>query len=374
MNSPRFSTLFRAVGAFILVSSLLLGTHGAARAQDSDPGLISSTDYESFVYGYFMSWADPWFYVSGSAKSDLADEITLQSQTGYLAVYLVHSTDFTQAELLDEMLAIVQNESSNYVELARGEESDHLSVTVEYTNPSGAQVKQYVEVNVITALDGSEALSAISLRSGINDFDSDWASVEENIVRDGTDFVFRGLPDGLSRGLGIRGPDDKPREPVVKGGTFRGGQYTYKVTWDKKLWDGDRMEPPAGVEGYEGVNLNSSTSEGWVEVLADFGGDPRACVTAWGDHLQSLTTISSFREETAAVLPKTGSDVVATLYAYTFTSDNGDKLELAEYTECRVLVAGNVVMRVTFVAPIADYESLIPSWEDVLKGIEITTK
>jgi hypothetical protein len=373
VKSPVKHALYRAFGAFLMIAGLLLGSQGAALAQSSDPGLISSTAYESPIYTFAMSWKDPWSYVPGSAKSGQADEITLQSATGYLSVYIVPAGNFSQQGLLDEVLRKVQSESSNYQEVARGEERDFISVTVQYINPSGVSVKHYVEVNVITARDGYEALSAVSLRSAVNNFDNDWASIDKNILRDGTDFVFRGLSNGDTRPGDIRGPNDEPKKPKVKGGTFSGGMYDYKVTWDSKIWDGDRLDPPTGVEGYEGVNLNSATSEGWIEIFALFGGDPAGCVADWGEHLQSLTSISSFREAPEAALPKTGKGVVATLFAYTFTSKDGEVFELVEYTECRVVVEGTAVMRVTFVAPIADYESLIPGWEDVLKGIDITT-
>jgi hypothetical protein len=163
-------------------------------------------------------------------------------------------------------------------------------------------------------------------------------------------------------------PTNSPRDPVLDDTSYTGGAFDFVVEFDDAVWTAEELTPD---DGYEGVSLSSDNASAFIEAIASSNADPDACVQATADDLETTDAISNVDEETRLDQPASERGVSTGLYSYTYTGQDGATLDFIEYIECRELIPGEAVLRVTIFTPSQLYEDEIPVWEDLLAGISL---
>jgi hypothetical protein len=153
--------------------------------------------------------------------------------------------------------------------------------------------------------------------------------------------------------------DDASREDGsadAEGETYVSPTWGYTVTWDPDSW------VATGEEREDGVALHVMGSVivlAVVEGVEGYDGDPDACLTGMVEAAAGDTPLVASEEYRA---PATADDAVGGVYELgTFA---------VAYLECRPLVDGEAVLQTRFVAPVDEYEAVLPALEELLAGIE----
>ncbi|MDP9359508.1 MAG: hypothetical protein M3R02_30330, partial [Chloroflexota bacterium] len=58
-------------------------------------------------------------------------------------------------------------------------------------------------------------------------------------------------------------------------------------------------------------------------------------------------------------------------YELTLTNDDGDRVRITNYVECRVLVPDEAVLAIVYIVATDEFEAQFPLVEDLLDAIEI---
>jgi hypothetical protein len=261
---------------------------------------------------------------------------------------------------------VLADEGFEDIERASGIEApeapdEAYSRTYQYVDTSGrtdVEFLHYFECRVID----DETLLLIGLQAEAEEF--------EDIVPD-----FQEISDSIEIGAAPPPADDDDDdtnggtgEPELTDTTFTGGQFTYTLEFDDNFWQPEVLESD---DGYEGVALNSEFGSLWIEAITAVEGDPDTCVEVTAENLADTDGISDVEEEDRLDLPETVRGASAALYAYVFTNDDGDEFDNLEYIECRELVEGETILRITLVTSRSAWEDVLPELEAVIATIEI---
>jgi hypothetical protein len=159
---------------------------------------------------------------------------------------------------------------------------------------------------------------------------------------------------------------EEARDPVLDDTSYTGGQFDFVIEFDDAVWTAEELTPD---DGFEGVSLSSESSSAFIEAFQAFDGDPDECLQVTVDGLETTDGISNVDEETRLDLPTSARGVSASLNSYTYTGSDGGTLDFIQYTECREIIEGESVLRVTIFTPAPIYEDEMPVWEELLTGI-----
>lgn len=170
-------------------------------------------------------------------------------------------------------------------------------------------------------------------------------------------------------------PDDD--ETPVAGAEIDGDTFTepglgYSVTWDDQVWDAEVLESGE----IPGLRLTTNDEQSFYSTIvidaADGyrGDDPEDCVTRLADAFGDFDGYSSLREARRVDGPEPPRDGAGTIYAFTYTGDDGDELELVAYIECRPIDDESMI-RVSIQTNQETLEDNVESFQAALDGIEI---
>jgi hypothetical protein len=160
----------------------------------------------------------------------------------------------------------------------------------------------------------------------------------------------------------------KPSKPTLKGNVYTGANKAFTVTFDDTLWEPKAIEPDSS--GYEGLQLNSDGSIGWVEVFST-GITMDDCVTQSMQNLDDGETFSDVVKAPDLAAPKTAKGASGAMITLTIHNSDGSTGASAGYIECRPLVKGKSIIRVEFITAPSRLDEVIPTWNDLLAGIKI---
>lgn len=372
--------LLRGAFALLLFCSTFSTMLGHAGAQSSEPGLVSDTEYESPQFDFSLEWDDPWAVSENTVASQngVLDQISIESPGAFLQIIIIFPTDEPQA-YLDVLLQTTAESGSDYEEIGTDSGSDYLSATVDFTVTSQGtdiQLRKYIEVGTIESVDGDEALFTGSLLTPVDDFEAGWADLNDTVVRDGRDTVFRGSPEGISgkSSSNSTNPDKTPTpddnnnsgslDAGITGNTYVGGNYAFSVEWDDSLWEAE----DTGSGKTDSVTLTSDDGLLVIESYAETGSDVKTCVTDYADEVKSGKGVDGFGRATGYTLPEKGDQSFGRLYDYTYTSQ-GKETSVVQYLECRPL-GDDAFLRLSFLTTEDAYDTSIADYEDVVSTIE----
>ena len=153
------------------------------------------------------------------------------------------------------------------------------------------------------------------------------------------------------------------------GNTYASPTFGYALTWDEAVWV---VEDELLQDGYDGLQLGTDRSTACLEGYVGFDGDAADCLA---DALVEVGT----REGVSDLTPVTDRDRPvpvadageAALSVYTQEFPDGDRVEVAEYVECRTLVAGEAVLEITFQVAKRFYDAERPLAAELLASLRL---
>ena len=363
------------------------GIRGGSSTDDPTPTEESSgnwgIDGNTFIgpnYGYAVEW-DAGIWEADDFSDDSGDVLVLNSEVSQIQIRSYDEEEATArscvtagADLAEANDGVTDfGRTSDYDLPEPGEDSYARLYAFDYESDDANPVAflQYFECRPMGDEEG--VFLVISLLTTERSYEDELVAYEDVVA---TIEFGQGGGTGLSTtGIGRQGGEEETptnntgKEPVLKSASYTGGAYGYQVLWDRDVWEAEALTPD---DGYEGVKLTSEGSSAWIEAIEAYDGDPEACVIGTGESLADIDGVSDSGEERRPSLPETDPDASVALYSYTYEPQNGDPLDFVEYIECRELVAGSVVLRVTIITVFDGYEDLVPEWEDLVTGIKIT--
>jgi hypothetical protein len=157
--------------------------------------------------------------------------------------------------------------------------------------------------------------------------------------------------------------------PAAGGGgeTFAAESYDWSVTYDDSVWE---VTEESNEPGFDIIRLQSEFGNALVAGFEGFGGDAAECVDSYEDLIADNEGVSNIDTDDSLDTPSAPNDAEFTVYTYTVEFEDGSEGDVVEYIECRVLVEGEAVMRISFLTLLQIWDDALPVFEDLHEGIE----
>lgn len=162
-----------------------------------------------------------------------------------------------------------------------------------------------------------------------------------------------------------------PAAAQVNGNTYTSPTYGYTLTWNANDW---KVKKESSQNGYDELVLESTLSTVYFEAFNGYNGSATACVK---DEQNSLSTTSGVTNvqigKDANGQPLQGSDATGAYAVFTFhlTTEDGTQYDLAEYADCRTLVAGSAVLKISLITVRGAYNDAIAQGQQLLAGLAL---
>ncbi len=170
-----------------------------------------------------------------------------------------------------------------------------------------------------------------------------------------------------------------PTAAQIQGSTYTSPTYGYTVTWNSRVWTADPQATleAAGPDALDRLLLYNANGTLYIEGSRRYGGDPNACIGGEAQALASESSVSGFAPlKGSNGQPIAGSQGGATFAAFTatLTTQNGTKVDVGDYLECRTLVQGESVIVATVVAPADQLPQQVQLARPVIDSIALPAK
>lgn len=157
----------------------------------------------------------------------------------------------------------------------------------------------------------------------------------------------------------------------VSGNTWIGPTWGVTVTWDPAVW---HVEDEYLTRGFDGFQLGTQFSSAFIESFDGFEGKPDLCLASAAQEIRDRD-----REHVIEVAPLDGpplpteedSGNARQLYGVTYLFDDGSTARAIEFLECRTLVPGASVLRLTWQALAPSFNDEFPDVEALFAAVEI---
>ncbi len=248
--------------------------------------------------------------------------------------------------------------------------------------PTGA-VADLIEAQV-TCLEDGGACEAVAIPDellatrGLSSDDADTPVAEEETPATGLNDLDD--PEPTSERDAEETPIDRetpePNETREAAGGVDGNSYTspnfgYTVSWDPDIWE---VEDESSEDGHDQLRLGDPINTVYLSGVEGFGGDPAACLEGTSDALDDGEGVSNYRpaeDRNGNSIGAESQDRAFAQYELTLTNDDGDRVRITNYVECRVLVPDEAVLAIVYIVATDEFEAQFPLVEDLLDAIEI---
>jgi hypothetical protein len=155
----------------------------------------------------------------------------------------------------------------------------------------------------------------------------------------------------------------------VSGSSWQGPNFGVRVHWDPAVWS---VEGESIGEGYDGLQIGTSSSTVFLEAYDGFAGDAEACFAAAEQEIGEREGISEVVPLTDRPLPVAASARgAAGLFGLTATLPDGTPYRGVEYVECRTVKPGEAVLEITWQAVTQAFNEDFANVEELLATIEM---
>jgi outer membrane protein assembly factor BamB len=155
----------------------------------------------------------------------------------------------------------------------------------------------------------------------------------------------------------------------ASGNTYTNATWGYSVTWDDTVWFVTIQDDPT-----QFTDLELSNGISYVRFAADDSTPvPQLCVTLFERQLRNTSEVSNIQpilDDAGNPVRELGADRAFVGLTFTVTSQ-GSTFDIAEYLECRTLVAGQAVLLIDHFTAKEAYASEAPLVEALLTGVTI---
>lgn len=161
----------------------------------------------------------------------------------------------------------------------------------------------------------------------------------------------------------------------VLGSAWTSPTYGFTVSWAGMDWQVDPTGSLAGVgpERLDRLHLVNAASSLYFEGATRYQGDLAACVAEEANILSrepGVSDVRPYRDAAGAVVAEESAESSAAAFLLTLDV-GGQALELADYVECRPLVADEAVLIVTLVTNPALFEEELVAAREVMETITL---
>ena len=167
-------------------------------------------------------------------------------------------------------------------------------------------------------------------------------------------------------------PAGDPALSGVSGSSWEGPNSGVRVSWDPAVWsvEGEFIDA-----GFDGLRLGTPISTVYLEAYDDFGGDAGACFTAAEQEIGEREGVTEVTPLSGRPLPVAEDERgEAGLFGITATLPDGTIYRGVEYVECRTVVPGESVLKITWLAAAQAFNEDFPHVETLLAAIELPTE
>jgi hypothetical protein len=155
----------------------------------------------------------------------------------------------------------------------------------------------------------------------------------------------------------------------VSGSSWRGPNFGVRIHWDPAVWS---VEGESIGEGYDGLQIGTSSSTVFLEAYDGFAGDAEACFAAAEQEIGEREGISEVVPLTDRPLPvAANARGAARLFGLTATLPDGTPYRGVEYVECRTVKPGEAVLEITWQSVTQAFNEDFANVEGLLATIEI---
>jgi hypothetical protein len=155
----------------------------------------------------------------------------------------------------------------------------------------------------------------------------------------------------------------------VSGSSWQGPNFGVRVHWDPAVWS---VEGESIGEGYDGLQIGTSSSTVFLEAYDGFAGEAEACFAAAEQEIGEREGISEVVPLTDRPLPvAANARGAAGLFGLTATLPDGTPYRGVEYVECRTVKPGEAVLEITWQAVTQAFNEDFANVEELLATIEM---
>lgn len=148
-------------------------------------------------------------------------------------------------------------------------------------------------------------------------------------------------------------------------GYYESSKFGYSVEYDDTVWVGTELEG----EYNEGIGLENEITWANIRGVEMDGVDEEACLEYMAESFNDGETMREFRRAPRATeLPENELGGMAALYSLEMGED--DPMEGYMYLHCISIADDQAALMIMMVAPVGAYEEALPTWSDLLAGIE----
>jgi hypothetical protein len=396
--------LLRALGG-LLIAAVLLTSGQTARADHATrDGLYSDTQYISVQFWYDFQWEEPWEADPDSVESVEGeyDRVVVSGPDAAVEVVLAYGDD--PEAVLEATIDARAEEVDNLEVVGWGEAVDEFddlpvltaTLTYEVTDADGDEVQQveYVEVGYLYANDGSgdSGTRTLSLVAPVDELEDTYEEIQDIFVTYsgfGGDF-FAGEPafeeddDDRDRGdddadededddrdAAEDDEDEREVDTGLDGDAYQSPTYGYTLEWDPDVWEATTADSED--EG-DTLVLTSRRSNLYFWAGTGYYPDPNDCLEDMADFMSTDEGVDDWEPlEDGDGEPVAGKRRGRAWAAFTltYTTEDGDEYENANYIECRTLDEGEATLVIIHITSQDAYEDEAEAVAEVLDTIEL---
>jgi hypothetical protein len=150
-------------------------------------------------------------------------------------------------------------------------------------------------------------------------------------------------------------------------GYYESARFGFSVEYDDQQWVAKELE---GDDGNEGIGLENELTWSNIRGVEREDMDEEACLEYMAEGFNDGETMRGFRRAPRSVeVPETGLGGEAALYSMEMGKE--ESAELYMYLQCVSIADDTAALMIMMTTPIAAYEDALPTWNDLLAGIEI---
>ncbi len=338
---------------------------------------VTGNTYKGLRFGVQFSWSDDWS-VEDESSQEGYDGIQLGTTRSTLYVEALDGFDGDPAECLASATADVEardgvsdvaptEDFERPVSSRKAGEATLLTYTVTLDDGTEVQAVEYIDCREL--IPGQSVLE-ITAQVGANFYDAQLPLIQDILATIKLPKAPPAEKTPEAESTPEEGSTPESGATGVKGSSYVGPTFGFRITWDEDLWS---VEEEANDADYDGIQLGTDRTSVFLEGYTGFRGDTDACLADAAQQLEDNDKISDFRRAKGVDVPETGStsDAASQLYRYTVELDDGGTADVLEYIECRTLVEDKAVLEITARVGADYYEDELPAVSDLLTNLRI---
>ncbi|MCC6790892.1 MAG: hypothetical protein IT336_04355 [Thermomicrobiales bacterium] len=150
-------------------------------------------------------------------------------------------------------------------------------------------------------------------------------------------------------------------------GYYENGHFGFSVSYDDDVWVGSELDP---VDDNEGLGLDNEISWANIRGVVREDMDEEACLEYMAESFNGGEEMRDFRRAPRSI-EKPESEIGGESGLYSLEMGQEDPVEFYLYLHCVAIADDQAALMIMITAPVGAYGDALPTWNDLLAGIEI---